>query len=83
MVEIPMYNTNSIFTNQLNNTNINFAIPQGNSAKKEFSVLFYKELLKQGFSGEFLGMEGGPYSEMAKDAFIENMARELAEKGEK
>lgn len=48
--------------------------------KNEFAAIFYKEILKQSFSGEFMGMSRGPYATMAKEVFIEKMARDLAEK---
>lgn len=48
--------------------------------KNEFAAIFYREILKQSFSGDFMGMSEGSYATMAKEVFIEKMAKDLAEK---
>ena len=52
------------------------------SAKNEFATLFYKEILQQCFKDGFLGDGEGAYTQMAKDVFVEQMAKELASKNQ-
>jgi len=56
---------------------------ESEKVKNEFAIIFYKEVLKESFGDDFFGMEGNAYSGIAKDVFIENMAKELAEKNSK
>ncbi|OGC06727.1 hypothetical protein A2230_01690 [candidate division WOR-1 bacterium RIFOXYA2_FULL_36_21] len=51
-----------------------------NEVSLEFATIFYKEMLKESFKGDFGGFGEGHYSSMAKDFFINTLARELAEK---
>ncbi|MBI5700662.1 hypothetical protein HZC34_02290 [Candidatus Saganbacteria bacterium] len=59
-------------------------IKQASSVNKEFLAMFYKEILKEGFSGEFMGMnEGSQFSQMTKDVFIEKLSKELSDNTKK
>ncbi len=56
------------------------ATSRNNEAKTEFATLMYKEVLKECFSDEFLGSSGSPYTQMSKDVFIDQLAKEMAKK---